>query len=103
MNAVTEQRRARLQSGKADLPPLMWVLLIAGGVGMIAFTYLIGTPHRWVQLVVTMFLAAILTHAILIVASLLNPFDGDITVQPGAYEAALQSFDRQNADPPPMR
>jgi hypothetical protein len=103
MNALTEHRRSRLLSGQADLPPLMWILLIAGGVGMVAFTYLIGTPHRWVQLVVTMFLAAMLTHAILIVASLLNPFDGDITVQPSAYSAVLKSFDRQIADQSPVR
>jgi hypothetical protein len=37
------------------------------------------------------------------VASLLNPFDGDITVQPSAYSAVLKSFDRQIADQSPVR
>ncbi len=44
MNGVTESRRGRLLSGEATLPPPMWFLLIAGGTGMVAFAYLIGTP-----------------------------------------------------------
>jgi hypothetical protein len=93
MNAVTENRRGRLLSGDADLPEAMWSLLIVGGIGMVAFSYLIGTPHRWVQVVVTAFLAGLLAYSICLVFALVNPFSGDASVKPDTYRAILKVFD----------
>lgn len=95
MNAVTEARRGRLLSGDASLPGPMWFLLIAGGAGMVAFAWLIGTPHAWVQVAVTMFLAAILAYAIGIIVAVVNPFAGDISVQPDPYRGILTVFEER--------
>lgn len=95
MNAVTETRRGRLLSGKADLPAAMWTLLIVGGIGMVGFSLLIGTPQRWVQVVVTAFLAGLLAYAICLVFALVNPFSGDSSVKPDPYRAILKVFDAQ--------
>jgi len=95
MNAVTETRRGRLLSGKADLPPAMWSLLIVGGVGMVAFSFLIGTAQRWVQVVVTAFLAGLLAYAVTLVFALVNPFSGDASVKPDPYRGILKVFDAQ--------
>lgn len=95
MNAVTETRRGRLLSGKADLPPAMWFLLVVGGIGMIGFSLLIGTPQRWVQVVVTAFLAGLLAYAVTLVFALVNPFSGDASVKPDTYRAILKVFDAQ--------
>ena len=46
---------------------------------------------------VTVFLAALLTHAVMIVGALANPFTGDFKVQPTAYQTLLQSFDQERA------
>lgn len=95
LNALARDRRLRLTVGKADLPPMMWGLLIFGGIGMIALTLLQGTKHGWVQLLVTVFLAAMLTHAVMIVGALANPFTGDFTVKPTAYQTLLKTFDEE--------
>lgn len=95
MNLVTETRRGRLLSGKADLPPAMWSLLIMGGIGMVAFSFLIGTPQRWVQVVVTAFLSGLLAYAVTLIFALVNPFSGDASVKPDTYRAILKVFDEQ--------
>ena len=97
MNNLSRDRRLRLTAGNADLPAMMWGLLILGGLGLIALALLQGTKHGWVQLVVTVFLAAMLTHAVMIVGALVSPFTGDVSVQPTAYESLLQSFDEDRA------
>jgi hypothetical protein len=95
LNSLARARRLRLTAGKADLPAMMWGLLIFGGIGMILLALLQGTKHGWVQLFVTVFLAAMLTHAVMIVGALVSPFTGDVSVQPTAYRALLQAFDEE--------
>lgn len=97
LNELGRERRMRVHSGAADIPPMMWGLLIVGGIGMISFTYLIGTSSAWVQMVVTAFLAGMLAWAVLIVFALADPYSGDVSVKPDAFENVLQSFDAERA------
>jgi hypothetical protein len=97
LNKLGRERRLRVHAGSADIPPMMWGLLIAGGIGMVGFTYLIGTEHGWVQMIVTAFLAGMLTWAVLIVFALANPYSGDVSIQPSAFQSVLQSFDARRA------
>jgi Ca2+/H+ antiporter len=93
LNDAGMQRRLRLISGKATVPAVMWVLLIAGGIGMIAFTYLIAAKHQLVQLLSTVFLAGMLTYSVLIVVALEDPFSGDVSVGPEAFRNVIQTID----------
>lgn len=97
LNELGRERRMRVHAGAADIPPMMWGLLIVGGVGMIGFTYLIGTEHAWLQMIVTAFVAGMLAWAVLIVFGLADPYSGDVSVRPDAFESVLQSFDAERA------
>ncbi|MBV8546790.1 MAG: hypothetical protein JO088_18780 [Acidobacteria bacterium] len=77
----------------------MWGLLVLGGIGMIGFTYLIGTEHAWLQTTVTAFVAGTLTWAVLIVFALADPYSGDVSVRPEAFQSVLQSFEARAAAP----
>jgi hypothetical protein len=98
LNDLGMERRMRLLSGSADLPLPMWLLLIAGGIGMIGFALAIGTPHRWLQIALTMFLAGFLSYSILMVGALEEPFSGDIHVKTDAFQSVIDSFE-QHAGP----
>ncbi|HXH40458.1 MAG TPA: DUF4239 domain-containing protein [Thermoanaerobaculia bacterium] len=100
LNELGRERRMRVHAGAADIPPMMWGLLIAGGIGMVGFTYLIGTEHAWVQIIVTAFLAGILAWAVLIVFALADPYSGDVSVSADAFVGVLQSFDARRAEAP---
>lgn len=92
MNTIGIQRRMRLLSSASALPSVMWILLIGGGVVTVGFTYLVGTPHAWLQMAVTMALTALVVFSLLLVAALQYPFSGDIRIKPVAYESVLASF-----------
>jgi len=97
LNTMGIQRRQRLLSGSANLPGIMWFLLISGGVVMVAFALMIGTPHAWLQYTITTLLAGFLAFAIVIVAALEEPFSGDISIQPSAFESVVHSFEARRA------
>ena len=97
LNELGRERRMRVHAGAADIPPMMWGLLIVGGIGMIGFTYLIGAEHAWLQMIVTAFVAGMLAWAVLIVFALADPYSGDVSVRPDAFENVLQSFDVERA------
>jgi hypothetical protein len=103
LNELGRERRMRVHAGAADIPPMMWGLLVAGGIGMIIFTYLIGTEHAWVQTIVTAFLAGTLAWAVLIVFALADPYSGDVSVRPDAFVGVLQSFDAHRTEALPVR
>jgi hypothetical protein len=93
LNETGLARRERLLSGNANVPIVMWRMLVAGAIGMILFTYLIAAKHRYVQVLTTAFLAALLTYSVLIVAALIHPYDGDVHVTPEAFRAVLQTIE----------
>lgn len=92
LNDVSHYRRLRIISGEAALPRPMWAMLIAGGIGMVIFTYLLAAKHTAVQLLATVFLTALLTYSILLVAALQHPFSGDVSVSPEAFENVMLSM-----------
>jgi hypothetical protein len=93
LNETGLARRKRLLSGDANVPGVMWRMLVIGGIGMILFTYLIAAKHGVVQILTTAFLALILSYSVLIVAALIHPYDGDVHVSPDAFRAVLQTID----------
>jgi Protein of unknown function (DUF4239) len=101
LNAAGRERRMRILSGGANLPPIMWHLLIVGGAGMLLFALFIGAEKAWLQMILTAFLAGFLTYSVLIVGALAEPFSGDVCVKPDAFISVLRSFDARRADPPP--
>lgn len=93
LNETGLARRQRLLAGDANVPDVMWRMLVAGAIGMVLFTYLIAAKHKLVQLVATAFVAALLSYSVLIVAALIHPYDGDVHVTPAPFRAVLHTID----------
>jgi hypothetical protein len=85
-------RRERLLAAGQGLPPIMWVVLILGGVITVGFTYLFGLNNTMVHLLMVAALALIISMSLFTVAALDYPFNGDIRIHPSAYEQDLQRF-----------
>lgn len=97
LNQLGIQRRERVLSGSANLPAVMWFLLITGGLVMVGFALVIGTPHAWLQYTVTALLAGFLAFSIAIVGALEEPYGGDVSIQPSAFSSVLKSFEARRA------
>ena len=85
-------RRERLLAAEQGLPPILWVVLILGGVITVGFTYLFGLNNTLVHLLMVAALALIISMSLFTVAALDYPFNGDIRIHPAAYEQDLERF-----------
>jgi hypothetical protein len=85
-------RRERLLAAEQGLPPILWVVLILGGVITVGFTYLFGLENTLVHLIMVAALALIVSMSLFTVAALDYPFKGDIRIHPSAYEHDLERF-----------
>ena len=85
-------RRERLLAAEQGLPPILWVVLILGGVITVGFTYLFGLNNTLVHLLMVAALALIISMSLFTVAALDYPFKGDIHIHPSAYENDLERF-----------
>ena len=85
-------RRERLLAAEQGLPPILWVVLILGGVITVGFTYLFGLENTLVHLIMVGSLALVISMSLFTVAALDYPFQGDIHIHPSAYENDLERF-----------
>jgi hypothetical protein len=85
-------RRERLLAAQQGLPPILWVVLILGGVITVCFTYLFGLDNTLVHLLMVAALALIISISLFTVVALDYPFNGDIRIHPTAYENDLERF-----------
>jgi Protein of unknown function (DUF4239) len=85
-------RRERLLAAEQGLPPILWVVLILGGLITVGFTYLFGLENTLVHLIMVGSLALVISMSLFTVAALDYPFQGDIHIHPSAYENDLERF-----------
>ena len=93
MHDLAEARRDRLLEAKQGLPSILWVVLIAGGIIVVGFTYLFGLDSTMIHLLMVAALAAIISLVLFTVAALDFPFKGDITIGPDAFEQILSRLE----------
>ena len=92
LHGLGDARRERLLAASEGLAPILWVVLIGGGVITIAFTYLFGLDNTVVHTLMVAALAMILSLSLFTVAALEYPFRGDVRIHPVAFEQVLQRF-----------
>ena len=93
LNELAATRRERLSADAASVPPMMWTFVFCGGVGVLLMTLFIGVHNRLLQIGVTIFVAALLTYAILIVAALADLYGGDMSVKPDTFVDVVKRID----------
>jgi Protein of unknown function (DUF4239) len=93
MRDLAGARRDRLLEAEQGLPVVLWIVLTAGGIIVIGFTYLFGLDSTVIHLLMVASLALIIALVLFTVAALNYPFKGDITVGPDATEQILGRFE----------
>jgi len=93
MRDLAGARRDRLLEAEQGLPVVLWIVLMAGGIIVIGFTYLFGLDSTVIHLLMVASLALIIALVLFTVAALNYPFKGDITVGPDAMEQILGRFE----------
>ena len=89
MTALADRRRLRQEQHENQLPKVLWILLVVGGLVTVTSSCLLGNDKKWLhygQVVALTFVVAVTLTAI---ADLARPFEGAVNVAPTALQRAL--------------
>lgn len=92
MCQMTENRRTRLVTSRTGMAPVMWVVLIVGGVFTVLFTYFFGVDNLKAHVLMTVLVALTLSLNVFLVFIFAYPVSGDIGVRPEAFKMDLLIF-----------
>lgn len=88
-NQFVEHRRMRLYSVNAGIPPVMWYVVFVGAIVNLALVWMFEMKFI-THLLLGGLLAAYLGTMIFLIAAMDNPFRGEVSVAPAAFEVLLE-------------
>jgi hypothetical protein len=86
LNAAVELHRLRLQAVSTGLPASLWAVVIIGALLNIKITYLFWVENLRVHAMLIAMLATFIGLLIFLTAAMDNPFRGEFSVSPEAFE-----------------
>ncbi len=89
LNEIGELRAVRLSDAKTGIHPLLWFVLIVGGISTIVFVFLFGSENLAAQLVMTVLLGVLISLILFTILSLDFPFTGDISISAQPFKQVL--------------
>jgi hypothetical protein len=92
---LASERRARLNLIDEEVPPLLWVALIAGAVLTVGFTFLFGLSNTFSHALMVLTLTGLVVISLIVIREMDFPFTGVTAVKPTAFDVFL------NRLPPP--
>jgi hypothetical protein len=99
--SMTQNRRMRITSSAHGIAPLMWTVLIVGGVFTLLFTYFFAVESVRAQVIMTVLVALTLSLNIYLVFIFGSPFTGDFGVKPDSFRLDQMIFKYFDAGSPP--
>jgi len=88
-NTLSERRRLRVLSAKSGLPATIWWVVILGAAASIALTWLFSVESVKRHAFLTGVYSALIGLLIFLIAALDNPYRGEFSVGPDAFELVL--------------
>jgi hypothetical protein len=85
-----ELRRSRLMDARTGIHPMLWFVLIAGGMITIIFISLFGAENLRAQIVMSILLASLIALILFTVFMLDYPFTGDVCITAEPFKAFIQ-------------
>ncbi len=86
------ERRVRLLKTQETLHPVLWIVLLAGGVLTIAYAYVFGLKSRAAHVLLVAVLAGTVVGMLCMIKLIDGPFVGSVSVRPDAFEAILKTM-----------
>lgn len=86
MQALGEQRRARILLASTSMPQALWVVVGIGALITVAFTYVFASQFHHVQGAMTTLVAAALALNIWLLSAYSTPYSGELKIRPTMFE-----------------
>ena len=101
MHELSGDRRLRIMHSTEEVPSVLLLVLLIGGVPTVAYTLLFSNKHAWVQMVIMGNIMLIVLLGLLVTLSLQHPFSGGVSIEPEAFRQLLDSFHLRALAPAP--
>lgn len=92
LRGLTEHRRIRIMQSREMLPPILWAVLIAGGIITVSAACFFGVPNFRFHLLQVTVLSFLIALVLVAIADIDRPYQGDVKVSPDGFEFAMQTF-----------
>jgi len=89
LNLFRELRMQRLMDSRNGTAPLLWFVLIVGGLSTLSFTFFFGAENLNAQLAMAALLAVTISLILFTIMSLDFPFTGSISISPQPFKMML--------------
>ena len=86
LNEAGELRILRLMDSRTGIHPILWFILIVGGVATIGFTFFFGSENFRAQIAMASMLAMVISLILFMVLLLDFPFTGDLNISSNAFK-----------------
>jgi Protein of unknown function (DUF4239) len=93
LQRLADARRMRLVAAEESIPAVLWVVLVAGGIVAVGFTYLFGLENTESHALMVASLAGVIALVLFTIAVLDHPFSGGARIEPGAFELVLNRLE----------
>jgi len=93
MSEVGDSRRIRADALHNGMAPVLWAVLIVGGVATIVFTYFFTPNNLKIQVIMVSIVSLVICLNIFLLASYDDPFSGDVMINPSMFETQLELID----------
>ncbi len=101
MDALSDARQLRYVYYKEDLPSVVWLVIYAGCIITIGFSYFFGSHRFTQQAVMSGTFAALIGLTIMAISELANPYQGGVTVTNAPFKFVLKIINDDAAGLPP--
>lgn len=85
-NVLAEIRRRRLISVAEGLPPMLWWVIIFGGLLNLFLSFLFVMRNNFLHVLLNLVLGAMVGTLVFLIAAMDHPFRGEFSVSPEAYQ-----------------
>ena len=92
LNEAVEMRRQRLLDAVTGIHPILYFVLIFGGLLTVAYTLLFGSENFGPQLIMTSMLATLIALTLFTIMAFDYPFTGDISIKPDVFRTVLSTL-----------
>jgi hypothetical protein len=89
MNEAGELRQQRIIDAATGINPVLWFILIVGGLINVIFMLFFGSENIKAQIVMTMLLSMLIGLVLLTILIMDFPFSGDVSIGPRVFKEVL--------------
>jgi len=95
LRGLTQYRRLRAMQNREALPPILWAVLIAGGIITVAASCFFGVSNFRFHLLQVLVLSFLISLVLVAIADVDRPYQGTLRVQPEGFRFAVRTLHHQ--------